>query len=312
MRRHALPAVLTAGAVLFLILTLALIFGPPSSGAQPSSPALSPTEPSVPVTTGRWTCRQAETRAGTQLDVAGTVCARLVGAKWEGKASLRLTSRGAVVDGTATFVFDRLPEEPGFDLVTVPVHLPANGSISLPLTLTAADPPGGVVTGGLFRVAVMANWTPGNGSGPEASLSSPIVWRDKPVGKPRTDGATSRPVCAKGAVDRPSGTATYTYCVRQEAGRLLGSGTITYRTDATTPFFLTVGQALDADRRLWPGQTVISSRVTTSTIELPPSTTPTTVALPPMQTQLLTTDRTAQAYTIEALIADVSKVLTLR
>ena len=290
--RHVL---VTAGAVTAAVVAAML----PSQSAAAST-----------IPNSVWACRNGRTQASLILTVVGTVCARRSGATWQGKTTLTLTSRSRPVTGTAYLMFAVIPEEPRFDLEPVPIHLAPHTTKTITIALSAAATPSDL--GGVFTDSLMVNWGSGNGSGPAAELSSPIVWSRHASGGPSHSTFRGKPVCLRGTINNVV-QASYTYCISQVGTRLRGTGSVTYRTTRNdVPLFLTVGQAVNTDRKLFPGQTLTSTRIATTTVQLPPSQRLVTVALPVLSSQLLTTDKSAVSYAFSGITPVVSKVLKLR
>ena len=273
----------------------------------PSHPAPSPMPPTPappvpapkPLPPTAWACRAGVTHAGLRIDVSGSVCARFANGQWQGRTTLTLVNHGPAVDGVAYLFYNVLPEQPTFNPSTVSFHLRAKGTLTIPLSVsgTAASDN----SAGWIQATVQPNWLPGYGSGDDATLSSPTVTRLKASGVPLRSSRVSSPVCVKGKIPLTTVHATYTYCTRQVRGRLVGSGTITYRTASTgVQAFVTVAQSVNG------------IRVASTSVMLPGTTRTRTVALPTLSNQLLVGDRTATVADFSGQTAVTSKPLRIR
>jgi len=270
----------------------------PTPTPIPPTPA-PPTPAPKPIPPTGWACRAGTAQAGLRIDVTGSVCARFANGQWQGRTTLKLVNHGPAVDGVAYLFYNVLPEQPTFNPAMVSFHLRAKGTLTIPLAvsgLAASDN-----SGAWIQATVQPNWLPGYGSGDDAALSSPTITRLKASAVPLRSSRVSSPVCIKGKIPFTNVTATYTYCTRQVRGRLVGSGTITYRTASTgVQAFVTLAQSING------------IRVASTSVMLPGTTRTKRVALPTLNTQLLVGDRTATVADFSGQTAVTSKPLRIR
>ena len=271
----------------------------PGPSPIPPTPTPVPPTPGPPLPATAWACRPGTAKAGLRIDVSGSVCARFANGRWQGRTTLRLVNRGPAVDGVAYLFHDVLPEQPTFNPTTVTFHLPALGSLIIPLSVVGTPTPDN--TAAWIQAMVQPDWLPGYGSGDAASLSSPTITRTKASAVSLRSSRVSGPVCVKRKSTSATVTATYTYCTRQIRGLLVGSGTITYRTTSkAVRAFVTVAQSVNG------------VRVASTSVMLTGTTRTTTVALPGLTSRLLVGDRVATVGDYSGPVAVTSKPLRLR
>jgi hypothetical protein len=108
-------------------------------------------------------------------------------------------------------------------------------------------------------------------------------------------------VCVTGRIANTDASARYTYCSRQLRGRLVSSGSITYRTAGTgVPAFVHLGQLING------------VRAAATQVMLPGTARTTTLALPTLSSALVVGDRTAATIDYSSARAHRSVVLRIR
>jgi len=259
--------------------------------AETGTPAAAPQAAAGRAAVSWWQCRTTTAAVTPSLTSTGTVCGRLDGATWRGRATVTLAAHGSAVQGTVSLGPDHLPTLAETHVTNRTFRVAAGRSVTV--VLDGATPVTAADTGVVWQAQPSVSPAPGSGLEWGSRLASPVIPRGARVVDSRTDAAVTPWACRTSALDGVQASGRAVLCVRRNHGWAESRGTLTYTT------------ALDGELRTG---IAIDGRPAVEAVPILAAGRATTITLPVTRARLLTRDDTATATL--SIVTNGSRPLT--